>query len=107
MQPYKPEYLYLTTIGRKTGNPHEIEIWYIAHEKSYYLVSEGRERSHWVQNILNNPAITFFVEGQRYEGTGRPVDPEAEPELAEAVCTKMNTKYNWSTGLIVELKPNL
>jgi deazaflavin-dependent oxidoreductase (nitroreductase family) len=107
MQPYKPEYLYLTTIGRKTGNPHEIEIWYVAHEGRYYLVSEGRERSNWVQNIQNNPAIHFYVEGKPHEGTGRAVNAQAEPELAEAVRAKMKAKYNWSEGLIVELQPNL
>lgn len=106
MHTYKPEFLYLTTIGRKTGTPHEIEIWYVAHEGCYYLVSELRERADWVQNILNNPSISFYVEGQRYEGLGRTVDLQSEPALAEAVSTKMDAKYNWSTGLIVELKPN-
>lgn len=26
-----PEYLYLTTIGRRTGSPHEIEIWFVGY----------------------------------------------------------------------------
>jgi hypothetical protein len=40
----EPQFLYLTTIGWKTGNPHEIEIWFVAHDGRYYVVSELHER---------------------------------------------------------------
>ncbi len=105
MQPYKPEFLYLTTIGHKTGNPHEIEIWYVPYSGRYYLVAEGREGSHSVQNIRRNPAVSFHVEGKTHQGTGRTVDPASEPELAAAVSKLMDDKYAWSNGLIVELAP--
>jgi deazaflavin-dependent oxidoreductase (nitroreductase family) len=103
MHSYKPEFLYLTTTGHKTGNPHEIEIWYVPYNGRYYLVAERREKTHWVQNIRHNPAISFHVEGQTHPGTGRLIDPAAEPELAAAVSKLMDAKYNWSSGLIVEL----
>lgn len=106
MRTYSPEYLYLTTIGRKSGSLHEIEIWYVAHNGCYYLISEGRERADWVQNILKNPSVSVYVEGRRFEGVGRTVNPQVEPELAAAVSALMDAKYNWSSGLIVELKPN-
>lgn len=102
---YKTEFLYLTTTGRKTGTPHEIEIWYVAHEGRYYLVAEHRERTHWVQNILRNPVIAFWVEGVTYEGSGRVIDPQAEPTLAAEIAALMEAKYQWSDGLIVELSP--
>jgi deazaflavin-dependent oxidoreductase (nitroreductase family) len=98
-------YLYLTTNGHKSGRPHEIEIWFVLHAGRYYLVSEKRERSHWVQNIRHTPALVFRVGGQRFNGQGRVVDPGAEPELAAAVRALMNDKYGWSNGLIVELTP--
>ncbi len=103
---YKPEFFYLTTTGRKSGQPHEIEIWYVAHNGCYYLVSEHRERSHWVQNIQQTPAVRFQVNGQTHSGTGRTVDREAEPELAASVSALMDAKYQWSDGLIVELCPD-
>jgi deazaflavin-dependent oxidoreductase (nitroreductase family) len=102
---YKPDFLYLTTTGWISGQPHEIEIWYVAHGGCYYLVSERRERSHWVKNIQQNPAVQFHVESTTYSGTGRALDPQTEPELARAVSGLMNTKYNWSEGLIIELCP--
>lgn len=106
MQPiYNPEFLYLTTTGRKTGAPHEIEIWFVKYLERYYLVSEHHDRSHWVQNILANPAISFWVGGQTHRGRGRTIDPQTEPELAAAVSALMDAKYGWSDGLIVELSP--
>lgn len=99
------QYLYLTTTGWKSGEPHEIEIWFVAHEDRYYLVSEHFERSHWVQNIQRQPAIAFRVDDHRYGGTGRVVDSAAEPDLAKAVSDLMDAKYGWSDGLIVELTP--
>jgi deazaflavin-dependent oxidoreductase (nitroreductase family) len=99
-------YLYLTTTGWKSGKPHEIEIWYVSYEGAYYLVSEWREKSHWVQNIQGNPAVSFRVGDQNFQGKGRVIDNEAEPALAAAVSAKMDTKYEWSDGLIVELRPD-
>jgi deazaflavin-dependent oxidoreductase (nitroreductase family) len=104
-RPIKPEFLYLRTVGWKSGQPHEIEIWYVPYNGSYYLVAEHQERTHWVQNIQRDPAVTFHVEGKTYQGKGRTVDRAAEPELAAAVASLMDAKYNWGDGLIVELRP--
>jgi deazaflavin-dependent oxidoreductase (nitroreductase family) len=98
-------YLYLTSLGWETGNPHQIEIWFVAHQGRYYLVSEMREGSHWVQNIRHNPAVTFRVGERTFQGTGQVVDPAQEPQLAAEVSALMDAKYDWSDGLIVELTP--
>lgn len=103
--PGNAQFLYLTTTGWKTRNPHEIEIWFVEYQGNYYIVAERRERSHWVQNIGHNPAISFRVGDKTYRGTGRIIDAAREPALAEAVSALMDAKYNWSDGLIVELSP--
>src|SRR5262249_29525218 len=104
----EPQYLYLTTTGRKSGRPHQIEIWFVEHGGCYYLIPEGEKRGDWELNIFHDPKVIFSV-GTRDEpptdGTGRAVDPAAEPELAAAVRALMDTKYAWSDGSIVELKP--
>jgi deazaflavin-dependent oxidoreductase (nitroreductase family) len=102
---HEPQHLYLTTTGWKSRNSHTIEIWFVAYGGQYYLVSEHRERSHWVQNIRHNPSVTFRVGEATFQGIGRVVDPTAEPELAAAVSALMDAKYEWSDGLIVELMP--
>lgn len=105
MQTEEPQYLYLTTKGWKTGNPHEIEIWYVAYTGAYYLVSEREHGAHWVQNVEHNPSVTFRVGDQTFYGKARTIDRQAEPELARQVTALMDTKYEWSDGLIVELMP--
>ena len=108
MDDQEPQYLYVTTTGRKSGNPHEIEIWFVEYEENYYLVSEFPERADWVKNILHNPAITFRVgnrSAESIQGIGRAVDRMTEPELTTAVSGLMDEKYDWSSGQIVELKP--
>jgi len=45
------------------------------------------------------------VDSDKYMGLGRIVDPDDEPELAKQVSELMEAKYQWSDGLIVELRP--
>ena len=97
------QYLYLTTTGHKTGNPHEIEIWYVQHEDCYYLVADHSENAHWVQNIRANAKVTFRVGTLTFKGTGSiPMDAE----LITTVKAKMDDKYNWSAGLVTQLCPD-
>ena len=106
-------FLYLTTTGRRTGLPREIEIWFVEHDGCYYMVSEGRDRAHWVQNIQKSAEVTFSIGPRsdraaglaRTTAVGRVVLPDDEPDLARAVCARMDEKYRWSDGLIVELAP--
>lgn len=94
-------YLYLTTVGHKSGRPHEIEIWYVQHQGCYYLVSEKGEAAHWVQNIRANPSVSFRVGGAAVAGRAAVPDDAA---LIRDVKAKMEAKYNWSDGLVVELR---
>ena len=97
------QFLYLGTTGWKTGKQHRIEIWFVEHEGKYYIMSEGRERAHWVRNIAHNPEISFNVGGKAFEGSGRVVE-DSDPAAA-GVKKLMKAKYRWDGGLIVELAP--
>lgn len=105
-------FLYLTTIGHKSGNPHSIEIWYVEHHGAYYMVSEGGENAHWVQNIFKNPRVQISV-GTRddkeavvkqHHAVGRIITIDNAPDIFAAARAKMNSKYGWSDGLIIEVK---
>jgi deazaflavin-dependent oxidoreductase (nitroreductase family) len=78
------QYCYLTTVGRVTGNPHTIEIWFAAagDGSTLYMLSGGRDRSDWVKNIGRNPRVRVRIDGQTFAGNARLV--EAEPEDREA-----------------------
>jgi deazaflavin-dependent oxidoreductase (nitroreductase family) len=102
-----PLYLYLTTTGRKTGNPHEIEIWFVEYGARYYMMTEFPDRSDWFKNILHNPSVIFRVGSRSAEptgGTARVIDHAQAPDLTAAVARLMDEKYNWSDGQIVELR---
>jgi deazaflavin-dependent oxidoreductase (nitroreductase family) len=99
----QPEFLYLDTRGWKTGKKHRIEIWFVEHDNKYYVMSETRERSHWVQNIMHDPKVSFSISGRKFDGTARVIRQENEPEYAEIITRLMNAKYRWDKGLIVEI----
>jgi deazaflavin-dependent oxidoreductase (nitroreductase family) len=64
-------FCYVTTVGRRTGRPHEIEIWFGWGEGRLYLLSVGGERSDWVRNIMANPAVGVSVEQLRFDAVAR------------------------------------
>ena len=99
------KYLYLTTTGRRTGRPREIEIWFTQRGGRYYLVAEHRERAQWVKNLRAKPRVAVRVGRRSFAAKARVVDAKAEPELARAVRTLSERKYGWGNGLVVEIDP--
>ena len=55
------QFLYLTTKAWKTGRQHRIEIWFVSYADKYYVVSERKEKAHWVQNIIHDQRVLFTV----------------------------------------------
>jgi deazaflavin-dependent oxidoreductase (nitroreductase family) len=98
-------YLYLTTVGRKSGNDHEIEIWFVALGGAYYLISEKRERADWVRNLRKEPRVRFRVGAASFIGRARALDGAGDAELVARVEELFDEKYGWSAGLVVELRP--
>lgn len=99
-----PTYLYLTTVGRRTGLPREIEIWFIHRNGLYYVIAEFAT-SHWVLNIRANPRVIVRRGNTRLAAQARIIDARAEPELHASVRQLSSDKYGWGDGLIVELRP--
>lgn len=100
----EPTYLYLTTVGRRTSLPREIEIWFTRTNGCYYVIAEY-PTSHWVQNLTTNARVRVRLGENRFAATARIVTPDAEPELHSAVQQLSNEKYGWGNGVVVELKP--
>jgi deazaflavin-dependent oxidoreductase (nitroreductase family) len=104
-------FLYLTTIGRTTGQRRQIEIWFVEHAGRHYIVSERRTESQWVKNIQRSPQVEYCVGSRAAPAAAVPhapararlLDDAAEPALASTVKALMDAKYGWSDGLIVEL----
>lgn len=99
------QFLYLTTTGRRTGLPREIEIWFTTRGDLYYIIAEKREEANWVQNLLANPRVSFRVGQARFEGRARVVREDTEAALAHDIQQRSVEKYGWGGGLVVELTP--
>jgi deazaflavin-dependent oxidoreductase (nitroreductase family) len=89
------DYCYLTTTGRTSGE-REIEIWFGADGKRLYLLSGGRDRSHWVRNITAEPRVTVRVGSQAYAATARLVEPGADEDALarRLLLTKYGRRYS-------------
>jgi deazaflavin-dependent oxidoreductase (nitroreductase family) len=55
------DFCYLTTRGRVTGRPHEIEIWFARDGDTLYLLSGGGDRADWVRNLRAQPVVTVRI----------------------------------------------
>jgi deazaflavin-dependent oxidoreductase (nitroreductase family) len=86
------QFLYLTTKGWKTGRQHRIEIWFVSYPDKYYVISERKEKAHWVQNIAHKSSVIFAVNSKSFECTARIVEAHTKYKLAEEVSSLMYKK---------------
>ena len=90
------EYCYLTTTGRVTGKPHEIEIWFGVDNTSIYLLSGGMDKSDWVKNLLKDSTVSVRIAEHTFTGIARLVKEEKEETMARYLLAE---KYQeWETG---------
>jgi deazaflavin-dependent oxidoreductase (nitroreductase family) len=85
----------LVTIGRSTGEPREIRLWFSSVGDRVYLLSQDQERAHWVRNVVAEPRVAIRIGGSRFEGRASVLDP-ADPEdkaARDAFAAKYGTKY--------------
>jgi deazaflavin-dependent oxidoreductase (nitroreductase family) len=81
---------YVTTTGRRTGRPHEVEIWCVAVGGALYLMAGSGERSDTVRNALASPDVTVRVGAETRPARASVVRDEAE---AAPVRAAMVAKY--------------
>ena len=90
-------YAYLTTIGRRTGRPHRIEIWFAVEDGRVYLLAGGREQSDWVRNLQANAQVTVQLGDETHWGTAQVLQPDtAEDQRARQLLVG---KYRGSDDL--------
>jgi deazaflavin-dependent oxidoreductase (nitroreductase family) len=91
------DFCYLTTTGRATGRPHEIEIWFslVPETEILYMLSGGGDRSDWVRNLRRNPEVTVRIAAEELSGHAREARDAEEDELARRLLVE---KYESSPG---------
>ena len=85
--------LYLTTIGRTTGLPREIEIWFVVCRERFYLLAETGEAAGWVKNIRRNPRVTLRIAERQIDAMARVLDRQADRKLWDEVAAIADRKY--------------
>jgi deazaflavin-dependent oxidoreductase (nitroreductase family) len=87
---------YLTTTGRTSGRPHEIEIWFALHDGRLFFLAGGRDRSDWVRNLMKEPRVQVRIEAETRQGRATVVAPDApEDALARRL---LDAKYHGRDG---------
>ena len=86
----------ITTIGRSSGEPKRLEIWFHNVDDRYYITGRPGPRS-WYANVVANPAITFhFKESTEadLDGTARPITDPAEKRSVFLSARKLGEFIN-------------
>ena len=86
------ENCYVTTKGRRTGNPHEVEIWFGVVSDTLYLISGNGAGADWYRNALATTDVTVRIGDDTHAGVARPVTEETE---RRSVGELMGVKYPW------------
>ena len=89
------QYCYLTTTGRVSGRPHEIEIWFALVDSTVYLLA-GDPQSDWVRNLGRNPRVSVRIAGSTFQARARTLvagDP-ADRLARRLLFDKYNPTYS-------------
>ena len=108
------QFCYVTTTGRVTGRPHEIEIWFGYADGTLYLMSGGGRRSDWVKNMLADPRVTVRVDTETFAARAHVVEDPDEETTARRLITSHYQGWRegqemseWGrTALVVALDPD-
>jgi deazaflavin-dependent oxidoreductase (nitroreductase family) len=90
------EYCYLTTTGRRTGEPHEIEIWFATAHGVVYMLSGRGDRADWVRNLRADNRVLLRIGDHTWRTAARTVvDPQEEATARRLLAAKYQ---GWTPG---------
>ncbi len=83
----------IVTTGRRSGQPHEIEIWFGVMDDAIYLISGNGPTADWYRNMLANPEVIVRLGGTIVHGMARDV---TDPHERRRCGDLMGAKYVWA-----------
>ncbi len=90
------DFCYVTTTGRRSGQPHTIEIWFAADGDTVYLLSGGGDRADWVRNLRADPRVGLRIADQDWAARARIVTDADDDGRARRLLA---AKYqDWHEG---------
>ena len=95
----------ITTIGRSTGSPRRIEIWFFRARGRIYLTgAPGRPRS-WYRNLVAHPTFTFHLKQSTAADLDATAHPIVEREPREEILREVLAQLK--PGIPPEWMPSL
>ena len=86
----------LRTLGRVSGQPRVVEIWFAADGDRVFLLSGGGDAANWVRNLQANPDVWLLFGERSYRGRARTIEGEPDEALARRLLA---AKYQgWRDG---------
>jgi deazaflavin-dependent oxidoreductase (nitroreductase family) len=82
----------VTTTGRRTGNRHQIEIWFGVIDDTIYLISGNGPSADWYRNALADPRVSVRLADALHTGVARAV---SDVDERRRVGDLMGAKYGW------------
>jgi deazaflavin-dependent oxidoreductase (nitroreductase family) len=86
----------ITTVGRKTGKPRRVEIYFHQFDGEYYLTGRHGRKRDWEANIVAHPEFTLNL--KRGVTADVPVvgEPEPDPEVRARILRRALIE-NWDS----------
>jgi deazaflavin-dependent oxidoreductase (nitroreductase family) len=103
-------YCYLTTVGRVSGRPHTIEIWFVVEAGSAWLLTEPDGGTDWVRNLRREPQVRLRVGAVEVDALAAVVDLPAHADVRRALADRYRHTDDdldaWAAGaLAVRVTP--
>jgi deazaflavin-dependent oxidoreductase (nitroreductase family) len=83
----------ITTIGRKSGQPRRLEIWYHNLDGQIYLTGTPGTRD-WYANLVANPALTLHLKERLHADLPARAVPIVEPDAKRAILARILHNIN-------------
>ena len=103
MSKFTEQFCYLISTGRKTGQPREIEIWFVEADGHLYILAEHGLKAQWVQNVIKSPTVDVRIGDRHYTGTARVLHRAKDADVYIKAQEIARQKYGWGEGLPVEI----
>ena len=90
------DYCYITTVGRVTGKPHTVEIWFGTSGDTIYVLAGSRHDADFVKNAKKQPAVEVRIASAKFTGTVRTEVDAREDALARKLLLDKYVKTSTS-----------
>jgi deazaflavin-dependent oxidoreductase (nitroreductase family) len=80
----------LVTVGRRSGRPHDIEMWFGVVDGEVCMISGNGEGADWFRNAMHNPEVTVRFGREVFAGLARSA---RDGDERHQVGVEMTRKY--------------